>query len=365
MMHMQSATLAASGLAASGSAADDERYEALRRRDPRADGTFYYAVATTGVYCRPSCAARLANRRNVRLFASPAAAEAAGFRACKRCRPLGQDDRERMDATIARVCAHIDDASPEVPTLAALAEIAGLSPYHFHRAFTRKLGLSPRRYAAARRAERLGRRVREAPRVTDAAYDSGFGSSSRFYEEAGRALGMTPTAFRTGGAGERIRVAAAESSLGALVVAATERGVCAVRFGDDPAAIGVALRAEFPGAAFTDSDPDLDAWIQALVARVEGDLASPHVPLDLRGTAFQRRVWDALATIPGGERVSYAELARRIGMPGGARAVARAVGANPVAVVVPCHRVVGSDGGMRGYRWGVERKRALLARERQ
>jgi len=360
MMLLESATPAANG-----PATDDERYEAVRRRDARADGSFYYAVATTGVYCRPSCAARLANRRNVRFFASPGAAEAAGFRACKRCRPLGQDDRERMDATIARVCAHIDDASPEIPTLAELAALAQLSPYHFHRAFTRKLGVTPRRYAAARRAERLGNHVREAPRVIDAAYDAGFGSNSRFYEEAGRALGMTPAAFRAGGAGERIRVAAAETSLGALVVAATGRGVCAVRFGDDAAAIREALRAEFPGAAFADSDPDLDAWIRAVVARVEGDLASPLVPLDLRGTVFQRRVWDALATIPCGERVSYAELARRIGMPDGARAVARAVGANPVAVVVPCHRVVGSDGAMRGYRWGLERKRALLARERQ
>jgi len=342
---------------------DDDRFESVRRRDARADGTFYYAVATTGVYCRPSCAARLALRRNVRFYATPDDAEAAGFRACKRCRPRGLDDRQLLGDAIARVCAYID-ASPDVPALAELAAVAGLSPYHFHRAFKRALGVTPRRYATARRAERLGAHVRNAPRVTDAAYDAGFGSSSRFYEEAARTLGMTPTAFRAGGAGESIRVATLETSLGTIVVAGTERGVCAVRFGDDAIALREALVREFDGATFAEPDAAFEQWVAAVVARVEGDVASPAVPLDLRGTVFQRRVWDALASIPSGERVSYTEVARRIGSPASARAVARAVGANPVAVVVPCHRVVGSDGAMRGYRWGVERKRALLARER-
>jgi AraC family transcriptional regulator of adaptative response/methylated-DNA-[protein]-cysteine methyltransferase len=346
------------------SAADDARYESVRRRDAAADGTFFYAVATTGVYCRPSCAARLALRRNVRFYATPDDAEAAGFRACKRCRPRGLDDRQLLGDAIARVCAYID-ASPNVPALAELAAVAGLSPYHFHRAFKRALGVTPRRYATARRAERLGAHVRSAPRVTDAAYDAGFGSSSRFYEEAGRALGMTPTAFRAGGAGESIRVATLETSLGTIVVAGTERGVCAVRFGDDAIALREALVREFDGATFAEPDAAFEQWVAAVVARVEGDVASPTVPLDLRGTVFQRRVWDALASIPSGERVSYTEVARRIGAPAAARAVARAVGANPAAVVVPCHRVVGSDGAMRGYRWGVDRKRALLARERQ
>ncbi len=344
-------------------ATDDDRFEAVRRRDGRADGAFYYAVATTGVYCRPSCAARLALRRNVRFYGSPDEAEAAGFRACKRCRPRGLDDRQLRSDAIARVCAHID-ASPDVPALAELAAIAGLSPYHFHRAFKRALGVTPRRYATARRAERLGAHVRNAPRITDAAYDAGFGSSSRFYEEAGRTLGMTPTAFRAGGSGERIRVATLESSLGVLVVAGTERGICAVRFGDDAGALREALGREFAGATFAEPDADFEGWVAAVVARVEGDVASPAVPLDVRGTLFQRRVWDALASIGPGERVSYTEVARRIGAPAAARAVARAVGANPVAVVVPCHRVVGSDGALRGYRWGLERKRALLARER-
>jgi AraC family transcriptional regulator of adaptative response/methylated-DNA-[protein]-cysteine methyltransferase len=341
---------------------DDARYEALRRRDARADGTFFYAVSTTGVYCRPSCAARLANRPNVAFYDDADAAERAGFRACKRCRPRGQDDRERMRAAIARVCAHIDGAE-DIPTLVELAAIANLSPYHFHRAFTRALGVTPRRYAAARRAERLGAAVRSAPRITDAAYDAGFGSSSGFYAEAERALGMTPSAYRRGGRGESIRVATVATSLGMLAVAGTERGICAVRFGDDAEALQTELRAEFDGAAFLAPDAGFDAWVRAVVATVEGETDALTVPLDVRGTVFQRRVWDALASIRSGERVSYAELARRIGTPAAVRAVASAVGANPVAVVVPCHRVIGSDGAMRGYRWGVERKRALLARE--
>jgi AraC family transcriptional regulator of adaptative response/methylated-DNA-[protein]-cysteine methyltransferase len=342
---------------------DEARYEAIRRRDPDADGRFYYAVATTGVYCRPSCAARLAKRENVTFHATQEAAEAAGYRACKRCRPRGRDDAESMRDAIARVCAHID-AADDIPTLAELAEIARLSPYHFHRAFTKALGVTPRRYAAARRAERMGPSVRRAPRVTDAAYDAGFGSSSGFYAEAGRALGMTPTAFRAGGAGETIRVATVATSLGTTLVAGTERGVCAVRFGDDAAVLRQALSEEFDGAEFAEPDAGFDGWVKAVVARVEGDVLAPSVPLDLRGTVFQRRVWDALASIRAGEQISYTEVARRIGAPAAVRAVARAVGANPVAVVVPCHRVVGNDGSMRGYRWGVERKRALLERER-
>ncbi len=341
---------------------DDARYEALRCRDARADGTFFYAVSTTGVYCRPSCAARLANRSNVSFYEDADAAERAGFRACKRCRPRGHDDRERTQAAVARVCAHIDRAET-IPTLAELAAIAQLSPYHFHRAFTRTLGVTPRRYAAARRAERLGATVRRAPRVTDAAYDAGFGSSSRFYAEAERALGMTPTAYRRGGRGESIRVATVATSLGTLVVAGTERGICAVRFGEDGETLQTELRAEFDGAAFLERDAAFDAWVRDVVAAVEGRSDALAVPLDVRGTVFQRRVWDALASIRPGERISYAELARRIGSPAAVRAVASAVGANPVAVVVPCHRVVGGDGAMRGYRWGVERKRALLARE--
>ncbi len=344
-------------------ASDDDRYDAVRRRDVRADGRFYFAVKTTGVYCRPSCGARLPNRANVSFHESPEAAEASGYRACKRCRPRGLDGRERMNEAIARACAHIETSS-DVPALAELAALAGLSPYHFHRAFKRVLGVTPRRYAAAKRAERLAAHVRRAPRVTDAAYDAGFGSSSGFYEEAGRALGMTPTAFRAGGSGERIRIASARTSLGTLMVAGTERGVCAVRFGEDAGALREALREEFAGAEIAPSDAAFERWVGTVVAIVEGDIDSPAVPLDLRGTLFQRRVWDALATIPYGERVSYAEIARRIEAPAAVRAVARAIGANPVAVVVPCHRVVGSDGAMRGYRWGVERKRALLARER-
>lgn len=341
---------------------DEKRYEAVRRRDTRADGLFYYAVATTGVYCRPSCAARLANRGNVSFYTTASAAERAGYRACKRCRPSGASDRERLHEAIARVCGHIDEAA-EIPTLAELAALAGLSPYHFHRAFSRALGVTPRRYATARRAQRLGATVRNARRVTDAAYDAGFGSSSGFYEEARRALGMTPTAFRRGGAGEEIRCAVVETSLGNVLVAATELGVCAVRFGDDAAALRQELREEFAGATFIAPDATFEAWVAAVVARVEGSLL-PEIPLDLRGTVFQRRVWDALASIRAGERVSYAELARRIGAPAAVRAVAKAVGANPAAVVVPCHRIVGSDGSLRGYRWGLERKRVLLARER-
>jgi AraC family transcriptional regulator of adaptative response/methylated-DNA-[protein]-cysteine methyltransferase len=334
----------------------------VRRRDSRADGRFYYAVATTGVYCRPSCAARLANRGNVTFYATASDAERAGYRACKRCRPRGASDRERLHEALARVCAHIDEAE-KIPALAELAAIAGLSPYYFHRAFSRALGVTPRRYATARRAERLGATVRSAHRVTDAAYEAGFESSSGFYEETRRTLGMTPTAFRQAGAGEEIRCAVVDTSLGKVLVAATQLGVCAVRFGDDAAALRQELHEEFSGATFIAPDACFEAWIEAVVVRVEGS-PLPELPLDLRGTVFQRRVWDALASIRAGEQVSYAELARRIGAPSAVRAVAQAVGANPAAVIVPCHRIVGSDGSLRGYRWGLERKRALLTRER-
>jgi AraC family transcriptional regulator of adaptative response/methylated-DNA-[protein]-cysteine methyltransferase len=334
----------------------------MRRRDPRAEGHFFTAVASTRIYCRPTCPARPAKRENISFYPTADEAEAAGYRACKRCRPRGEDDRARMRDAIARVCAHLD-AAEEIPPLAELAALAGLSPYHFHRAFTRALGVTPRRYASARRAARLGANVRDAVRVTDAVYDAGFGSSSGFYGEAARALGMTPRAYRSGGAGETIRVATAVTSLGTVVVAGTARGICAVRFGDDAAVMREELRAEFPGAAFTLPDEAFTAWVDAVVARIEGDLRAAAVPLDIRGTVFQRRVWDAVAAIRPAEPVTYTELARRVGAPASVRAVANAVGANPVAVVVPCHRVIGSDGKLRGYRWGLDRKRALLKRE--
>jgi AraC family transcriptional regulator of adaptative response/methylated-DNA-[protein]-cysteine methyltransferase len=345
-------------------AAEDGRYEAVRRRDPGLDGTFYYAVVTTGVYCRPSCAARLAKREHVTFYATLEAAEGAGYRACKRCKPEGTDDRERMRAAIARACSHIESAT-EIPKLEELAAIAAVSPYHFHRAFKNALGVTPRRYAMARRAERLGAGVRNSSRVTDAAYEGGFGSSSGFYDGAPRALGMTPTAFRKHGSGEHIRIATVATSLGIVLVAGTARGICAVRFGDDPDALRAAVVGDFAGATFLEPDADFEPLVASIVSRIEGEAQQAQIPMDLRGTVFQRRVWDALLTIRSGERVSYGELARRLGTPKAVRAVAQAVAVNPAAVIVPCHRVVAGDGTMRGYRWGVERKRALLERERR
>ncbi len=341
---------------------DDDRYEAIRRRDRALDDHFVYAVRTTGVYCRPSCAARLARRENVVFYSSRAAAEQAGFRACKRCRPNEADRTTRHAATIARACRLIDNAE-EQPALAELARGVGISPYHFHRLFKQVTGVTPKAYANARLAARMQDGLSRSASVTEAIYDAGFSSSSRFYESAADRLGMTPSTWRSGGAGTKIHFAVGQCFLGAIVVAATEKGVCAIDLGDDPATLVRGLQDRFPKAEFLGGDPAFEATVAKVVGFVESPSHGLDLPLDISGTAFQQRVWQALRAIPSGRTAGYAEIAAAIGEPGAARAVARACAGNRLAVAIPCHRVIRSDGALSGYRWGVERKAALLQRE--
>jgi len=343
-------------------ARDEERWQAVKRRDPAFDGAFLFAVRTTGVYCCPSCASRPAKRENVSFFSTAAEAEKAGYRACKRCRPdqLGAPDPQMQ--AVKRACERIETAE-EAPKLAELAASAGLSPYHFHRVFKALTGVTPKAYAAETRARRAADKLRTAETVTEAIYDAGFNSSSRFYENTAARLGMTPGAVRRGGAGAVIRFAVGEASLGAVLVAATDKGVCAITLGDDPEALVRDLQDRFPRAEFKGGDAEFERTIAEVVGLVEAPAQRLDLPLDIRGTAFQQKVWAALQTIPPGKTATYKEIARAIGQPTAVRAVAQACGANPLAVAIPCHRVVRSDGDLSGYRWGVERKRELIARE--
>ncbi|MEQ8280769.1 MAG: bifunctional DNA-binding transcriptional regulator/O6-methylguanine-DNA methyltransferase Ada [Deltaproteobacteria bacterium] len=339
---------------------DDPRWTAVMQRDVSADGTFFYSVATTGVYCRPSCASRRANPKNVAFHTTTADAEHAGFRPCRRCEPHLQPKAQRQAAMVEALCRFIESAETP-PSLEALAARVELSPHHLHRVFKAVTGVTPKAYAKAHRAGRVRDALRTSGSVTDAIYDAGFNASSRFYES--EALGMTPTAFRAGGADETIRYAVGACSLGAILVAATDRGVCSVLLGDDPDALARDLAARFPRAQLTPGDDDFRALVTRVVALVEAP-ASSTLPLDIRGTAFQQKVWTALTRIPVGATRTYAEVAAAIGAPKSARAVAAACAANPLAVLVPCHRVVRADGSLSGYRWGVERKRTLIDRER-
>ena len=349
--------------AAAPSIEQDPRWAAVTARDARADGAFFYAVRTTGVYCRPSCPARTPNPRNVSFHATAEAARVAGFRPCLRCRPDEPPPAERQAALVARACRAIE-AAESAPSLAALAREAGLSPHHFHRLFKAAVGLTPRDYAAAHRAGRLRQALTEGGTVTQAIHEAGYASSSRFYESADALLGMTPTAFRAGGPQVAIAFAVGQSSLGAVLVARSDKGVCAILLGDDPDALVRDLQDRFPRARLIGGDQAFEKLVARVVGLVEAPRLGADLPLDVRGTAFQRRVWQALQAIPPGRTASYAEIARAIGAPGSVRAVAGACAANPVAVAIPCHRVVRSDGGLSGYRWGVERKQSLLARER-
>lgn len=334
---------------------DDERWAAVLARDRAADGCFVTGVLTTGIYCRPSCAARHPHRRNVRFLADGAAARAAGLRPCLRCRP---DDVARDAAAIARVAALIDVAETP-PSLAAMAAAAGYSPHHFHRLFRRATGVTPAAYARALRARRAEHALKETRTVTDALYDAGFATPARFYAEAADRLGMTPSAWRDGGRDVTIRWAIARTDLGPLFVAATERGICRVSFGEDEAA----LHARFPKAVIEPADGTLADLVAEVVAFVETPGRGPTLPLDVRGTAFQEAVWRELARIPPGETLSYAALAARAGKPGAARAAGSACGRNPVSLLVPCHRAQRGDGSLGGYAWGLDRKAELLARE--
>jgi AraC family transcriptional regulator of adaptative response/methylated-DNA-[protein]-cysteine methyltransferase len=344
----------------------DARWDAVLARDATADGRFVFAVRTTGVYCRPSCGARRPHRRNVVFYGNGEAARADGFRACKRCQPDARlADSAVRAQLVAQVCRWIDAADDRRLSLAELAARAGYSPFHLQRVFVATVGLSPRAYAAARRAERVRSALPRSRTVTAAVQRAGYGSSGRFYAEATAVLGMRAARAQGGGAGERIEYAIVDCALGRALVAATPRGVCAILLGDDDAVLQRDLAARFPRAEVVCGDGGLSRHTQAVVAIVDGAAPPESVPLDVRGTAFQQRVWNELRRIPRGSTASYAAIAQRLGAPRSARAIAQACAANPLAVVVPCHRVVRSDGELSGYRWGVARKRALLAREQR
>ena len=341
---------------------DDPRWTRIVARDKSADGQFWYSVTTTGVYCRPSCPSRLANPLNVQIHDTLASAKATGFRPCKRCNPDGPSIETENAALVAKACRLVEE-SEEEPSLVGLAEAVGRSPGYFHRVFKAATGLTPKDYAAAHRAKKVRDGLASGNRVTEAIYGAGFNSSGRFYEKSTGLLGMTPSQYRAGGANEEIRFAVGETALGAILVASSWKGVAAILLGDDPDELVRNLQDRFPKAHLIGADRKYEA----LVARVVGFVEMPEIgldlPLDVRGTAFQQRVWQALQEIPVGETVSYAEIARRIGSPKSVRAVAGACAANALAVAIPCHRVVRNDGSLAGYAWGVERKRALLGRE--
>jgi len=339
---------------------DDARWQAVLRRQ---SGDFFYGVITMGVYCRPGCPSPRPRRQNVRFFATPEQAEAEGFRACRRCDPKGSR-AELARAVVADACAFME-ASEAIPSLETLAARAGYSRFHFLRMFRDHTGLTPRSYAEGVRARRLQGALAAGERVADAVARAGFGSESRVYEDTGRLLGMTPGAVRRGGAGETIRTALADSPFGRLLVGATETGVCFLGFGEPDDALLGDLRRRFPRARIAADSAALTGIVRAVVAFIEEPKAALALPLDLRGTAFQLRVWEALRRIPLGETRSYAEVAAMIGAPKAIRAVAHCCATNPVSLAVPCHRVVGSDGSLTGYRWGVPRKLALIERERR
>ena len=339
-------------------------WEAIETRDPHMDGVFYFAVVTTGVYCRPSCAARRPRRENVVFFQRREAAERAGFRPCKRCKPERERRREAQAELVEKICRYLEGHLDEPVTLAGLGRQLSLSPFHLQRTFKTATGITPRAYADFCRLESFKGGLRDGRPVTAALYDAGYGSSSRLYERAASQLGMTPTAYQRGGQGIDIRYDVVDTPVGRLLVGATQKGVCAVQFGDSEEELGQSLRAEFPAAQVQRDRTFLSPWAGALREHLNGRLRKLDVPLDIRATAFQRRVWEYLQTIPYGSTQSYGEIAQALNQPRAARAVARACASNPVAVVIPCHRVVRGDGADGGYRWGAGRKRKLLAIER-
>ena len=340
----------------------DPRWAAIVARDPKADGSFFYSVKTTGVYCRPSCAARLARPENVRFHATCEDAERAGFRPCKRCKPDQPVLAMQYAEKVTQACRIIEE-SEQVPGLEDLAKRVGLSKYHFHRVFKQVTGLTPKAYAVAHRENRMRDQLGNSGSVTDAIFDAGYNSNSRFYEKSNQVLGMTPSRYRAGGANTQIRFAIGACSLGAILVAQSERGICAILLGDDPDALARDLQDRFPHAELIGGDADFEELVAKVVGFVEAPRIGLDLPLDVRGTAFQQRVWQALREIPAGQTASYTEIAHRIGAPKSVRAVAQACAANTLAVAIPCHRVVRNDGALSGYRWGVERKSALLNKE--
>jgi AraC family transcriptional regulator of adaptative response/methylated-DNA-[protein]-cysteine methyltransferase len=340
----------------------DPRWASVVARDPGADGTFYYSIKTTGVYCRPSCAARRARPENVRFHTTREEAEKAGLRPCKRCKPNQPSLVEQHAAKVTKACRLIEE-SEKAPSLEELANHAGMSTYHFHRVFKTITGLTPREYAVAHRAKRVRNELGRSGTVTEAIYDAGYSSNRRFYETSNEVLGMTPSNYRAGGASTEIRFAVGECSLGSILVAQSERGVCAILLGDDPGKLVRDLQDRFPRANLIGSDAEFERLVSKVVGFIEAPALGLDLPLDIRGTAFQQRVWQALREIPAGSTASYADIADHIGAPNSVRAVAQACAANALAVAIPCHRVVRNDGALSGYRWGVDRKRALLKRE--
>ena len=342
---------------------DERRWNALMARDSGEDGKFVFAVATTGVYCRPSCPARRPRRENVTFFSRPEQAEKAGFRACLRCRPRASSGNPQSDAA-KEICRYIEQHLDEPVTLERLGKAFRQSPFHLQRRFKAALGITPREYADSCRLRLLKRNLQAGDNVTRAMYDAGYGSSSRLYEKTASQLGMTPDKYRRGAVAATVRYAIVDSPLGRMLIAATDRGVCSIQFASSDGELIEGLRREFPFAMRKPDEGGLQAWIAALLSKMTGRELNAALPLDIRATAFQRRVWTYLQSIPFGATRSYGEVAKAIGRPSASRAVARACATNPVAVAIPCHRVVREDGNISGYRWGVERKKTLLEIER-
>jgi AraC family transcriptional regulator, regulatory protein of adaptative response / methylated-DNA-[protein]-cysteine methyltransferase len=347
---------------ASAPVTNDPRWRQVVARDRSVDGQFWYSVATTGIYCRPSCPSRAANPNNVQLHDTLEDAKATGFRPCKRCNPDGLSVDAENAALVAKACRLIEN-SEEEPGLDDLASAVDRSPSHFHRVFKATTGLTPKDYADAHRATRIREGLMTSNSVTEVIYEAGFNSSGRFYEKSTDMLGMTPTQYRSGGCNEEIRFAVGECSLGALLVASSKKGIAAILLGGDPDKLVRELQDRFPKAKLIGADREYEALVARVVGLIEAPGQGLDLPLDIRGAAFQQRVWRALQNIPVGCTVSYAELASRIGSPKAVRAVAGACAANNIAVVIPCHRVVRNDGSLSGYAWGVERKRVLIAKE--
>jgi len=341
---------------------DEARWSAVLARDAKRDGEFVFGVSSTGVYCRPSCAARRPRRENVRFFPVPEAAERAGYRACLRCRPRALNGNAELGAVRA-ICRFIEQHLDETVTLERLGKEFRQSPFHLQRRFKAVLGITPREYADSCRMRTLKRNLQAGDSVTRAMYDAGYGSSSRLYERTASQLGMTPDKYRRGAIATTIRYASADSPLGRMLIAATEKGICSIQFGRSDGELLEGLKREFPFAVRKEDDGGLHSWVGALLKHMRGRDLDSSLPLDIRATAFQRRVWTYLQSIPFGATKSYSQVAKAIGRPTACRAVARACATNPVAVAIPCHRVVREDGSMGGYRWGIERKKALLAME--